>query len=220
MQREYEADVAQLRRELESRQTEIDGLKTQMRGRGRLQIEIDRLDGENKEFGQRVAEADLEIQRQRLRADELESELADSRYWRTQAEGRLERSEQALLELQRELEEARLARQGDGRVSELQGALQLAAEEREALQLRVESLQAAAQADQDLRARLRQAEERLSELRARQQLADQVRPPAPGVVAPAVSKRKPASAQVWSLLDSPSAERQESRSGGLELPGF
>ena len=70
--------------------------------------------------------------------------------------------------------------------------------------------------DQDLRARLAAAEERLAELRARQQLADQVRPPAPGNV----PKRK--SSQVWSLLDAPSAERQESRSssGGLELPGF
>ena len=204
-----------------------------MRGRGRLQVEIDRLEGENKEYGKKVAEADLELQRQRLRGDELESELADSRYWRTQAEGRLERSEQALVDLQRELEEARLSRDGDLRLSELQIALnqaqlelrqaqleqRLQAEEREALQLRLESLQAAGLADQDLRARLREAEERLAELRARQQLADQVRPPAPGVVAPAVSKRKPAS-PVWSLLDAPSAERQESRSGGLELPGF
>ena len=146
-------------------------------------------------------------QRQRLRGDELESELADSRYWRNQAEGRLERSEQALVDLQRELEEARLSREGAG----------LQAEEREALQQRLESMQAA---DQDLRARLREAEERLAELRARQQLAEQVRPPAPGGVAPAVSKRKAPSAPVWSLLDTPSAERQESRSGGLELPGF
>ena len=181
MQREYEADVSQLRRELESRQTEIDGLKTQMRGRGRLQVEIDRLEGENKEYGKKVAEADLELQRQRLRGDELESELADSRYWRTQAEGRLERSEQALVDLQRELEEARLSRDGDLRLSELQIALnqaqlelrqaqleqRLQAEEREALQLRLESLQAAGLADQDLRARLREAEERLAELRAR-----------------------------------------------------
>ena len=219
MQREYEQDVAALKRELDTRQAEVEGLKTQMRGRGRLQTEIDRLSQENRDVLKRASEADLEIQRQRLRADELESELAESRLWRGQAENRLESAQAALLELQRELEATRL-NSGETAQLELRQAqleLQLAAEQREVLQQRVESLQAAARGEQELRTRLAEAEQRLAELRARQQVSEQTRPPSPTAAAP---KRKGGS-PVWSLLDAqPSSERQESRSGGLELPGF